>query len=203
VVAAAVETPPAHDAGAQAQDAGASAPAQSAAASTPAETAEGKDDAAAPAGQSAPTVEPGEPVTEQPASPEPTGPQPPAGSSPDEPAEAAPEEVAAATPPEQEKQHEPAAQAPRLSGHIQGEIPAGLHVLLYGPDNVLRLAGRAPVAPEGVWQIPIPPAGRYRLVVSAGAERHLFVSPEYRTIVITGSGEPMNDIDFEIRGSLQ
>jgi hypothetical protein len=40
------------------------------------------------------------------------------------------------------------------------------------------------------------------VVVSAGSGSHLFVSPEFRTIVITGSGSGMADIDFEIRGSL-
>jgi hypothetical protein len=84
---------------------------------------------------------------------------------------------------------------------VRGEIPAGLEVLLYGPDNILRLGGRAPVASDGRWRLPLPAPGRYRVVVSGGSASHVFTSPEFRTIVITGGGEGMADLDFEIRGS--
>ena len=223
-VAAAVKSMPAQDAGATADSAGtaqdtgtaaagtgapaqdtgtaaksAAPSAQDAGAPAPAESAEGKN---APASDMATPPPQAFPKATEIGSPAKESAEPPAATAP-APADVAPEPPAVASQ-QQEKQAAPTAPSPpSLSGHIQGEIPEGLHVLLYGPDNVLRPGPRVAVGADGVWRLPIPAPGRYRVVVSAGSERHVFVSPEYRTIVITGSGESMNDIDFEIRGSLQ
>ncbi len=169
--------------------------------------------AAPPAGSQAEkpaesTPPPESPQPEKPAEsaskrpPEPPISEKPAESAPPSP----PQEKAAETelaqpPPSGEAPQEPAPDR-ALSGRVRGEIPAGLEVLLYGPNNVLRLGGRALVASDGQWRLPLPAPGRYRVVVSAGSERHVFASPEFRTIAITGSGEGMADIDFEIRGSM-
>lgn len=157
--------------------------------------------------------QPGKPADAEPA-PSPVKPQAePAASTPAEkPAEAAPPPSQPGKPadaePAQEKAAEPEPAAPQnpaqahaLSGRVSGSIPPELQILLYGPDNILRLGGRAPVAPDGQWRLPLPAPGRYRVVVSGGSERHVFASPEFRTIVITGSGEGMGELDFEIRSS--
>lgn len=143
-----------------------------------------------------------EPAPQQAQSPDPAPESPPAGNQGSPPSESP--STAPETPPTDNQEQQPAvaAQEPFLSGHVRGTIPAGLQVLLYGPDNVLRLGARAPVASDGVWRLPLPAPGRYRVVVSAGSASHVFSSPEFRTIVITGSGSAMTDLDFEIRGSL-
>ena len=142
------------------------------------------------------------------AAPPPSQPGKPADAEPAPPAETAPsggQEKAAEPGPAQPPPEAAAVPAPAqeraLTGRVSGSIPPDLQILLYGPDNILRLGARAPVAPDGQWRLPLPAPGRYRVVVSGGSERHVFASPEFRTIVITGSGEGMGELDFEIRSS--
>jgi len=79
-------------------------------------------------------------ITSPPQSTSPDPESPPAGGQEPPPAES-PSAAAQSPPPGSQ---EPAVtQGPFLSGHVRGEIPAGLQVLFYGPDNVLRLGAGA------------------------------------------------------------
>ncbi len=131
------------------------------------------------------------------------------------------QETAAAATPEPAPRMEPEAQpspptprqpaAPRpseagaLTGRISGEVSAAKDVLLYGPDNILKLRARAPIGADGSYSFPLPPPGTYRIVVTAGPGAYVFTRPAYRTIVVApgvnGIGG-MEGIDFEVRGKL-
>ena len=91
---------------------------------------------------------------------------------------------------------------PALTGTITGALKAGIEILLYGPNNIIKLHVRAAVAADGAFKIALPPPGTYRMVVAAGAGVHVFTSPEYRTIRVEADGRGVEGNDFEIRGKL-
>ena len=84
-----------------------------------------------------------------------------------------------------------------------GESAAAREVLLYGPNNIIRLHARVAVGPDGTFSLPLPPPGSYRVVVSAGAGAHLFTRPEFRAITVTKDGQGLEGIDFEVRGAIK
>jgi len=93
-----------------------------------------------------------------------------------------------------------------LTGRVAGVAGATPVVMLYGPDNILKLQARAEVGADGVFSFRMPPAGTYRVLVSSGSGGYLFASPQYRTLVITeqqvAAGEGIEGIDFVVRGKL-
>ncbi len=95
------------------------------------------------------------------------------------------------------------ATAPRavLQGKLSGEFTATDHLLLFGPDNIMKLHAKADLRPDGTFSFPLPPPGRYRLIVSGGASRHLFTKPEFRAFVVA-EGRGVEGLDFEVRGNL-
>jgi hypothetical protein len=87
---------------------------------------------------------------------------------------------------------------PLLSGRIAGAHQKARSVVLYGPNNILKEYGRAPVDAEGHWSMPLPPAGSYRVIPVGDGSNPLPVVPGFRTItVIEKTAQP--DIDFELR----
>jgi hypothetical protein len=88
-------------------------------------------------------------------------------------------------------------------GKVTGEIAAAHEILIYGPDNILRLRARAVVAADGTFSLPLPPPGKYRVVVSAGPNLNIFTRPEYRTIEVTSPTQGLAGIDFEVRGAFR
>jgi len=93
-----------------------------------------------------------------------------------------------------------------LSGHLTGAIapaPGGLFVLLYGPNNLLKLHARVPVAADGAFSIALPPPGSYRVVVSAGSAAHVFTHPELRTVRVNDGDTGLEGVDFEVRGTIK
>ncbi|MFQ5845711.1 MAG: hypothetical protein ACE5JG_12065, partial [Planctomycetota bacterium] len=145
-----------------------------------------------PAARPAPAPEPASPVPEPPPALEPAPPVPEPPPAP-EPAPPVPEPAPAP---------EPAPPGPALTGTITGERAAAREVLLYGPDNIVKLHARAPVGAHGTFRLPLPPPGRYRVLVSGGPDVHLFTSPEFRMIVVTRNDRGLGGIDFEVRGRL-
>ena len=93
-------------------------------------------------------------------------------------------------------------EAGALTGSISGEVSAAKDVLLYGPDNILKLRARAPIEAGGSFSFPLPPPGTYRVVVTAGPGAYVFTRPAYRTIVVAPGNKGMDRIDFEVRGKL-
>jgi hypothetical protein len=90
-----------------------------------------------------------------------------------------------------------------LSGRLTGDIAAAREVLLFGPDNILKLRSRAAVAADGGFSLPLPPPGAYRVVVSGGPDAHIFTRPEFRTIVVSPDAKGLEGIDFEVRGRIK
>lgn len=77
-----------------------------------------------------------------------------------------------------------------------------ISVVFLGPDNILREAKRARVAPDGTWQVSGLPAGRYRIQLDAGGSRVLVTEPPFQTVEI-GQGPASAVIaDFRISGAL-
>jgi hypothetical protein len=134
-------------------------------------------------GKTAPAVSPEPPVTES----------PPPAREPEPEAEPAPP-----APPDETE----AVAGPGLSGSLSGNIKAAKEVLLYGPNNLLRLAARTPVADDGTFRFDLPPPGSYRVIVSAGPEGQIFTNPRFRTIVVEKEGTGSTALDFEIVGEI-
>lgn len=151
-----------------------------------------KEPEAAPDSAPVPQTPPQEPAppTDTPAAAEPESPP-----EPEPPPETEPDAVKAAEPP---RPSDDAA----LSGTIAGDTAAAKEVRFYGPNNILKLHARAPVARDGTFRIALPPAGSYRVVVTGEPGAHLFTHPEFRMLVVGADGKGVSGIDFEVRGRL-
>jgi hypothetical protein len=89
-------------------------------------------------------------------------------------------------------------ESPLLSGHIAGAHAKARSVVLYGPNNILKEFGRAPVDAQGNWSMPLPPAGSYRVIPVGDGSAPLPVVPGFRTIKVTEkTAQP--GVDFELR----
>ena len=105
-------------------------------------------------------------------------------------------------PPPPEPEAPRPSEAGALAGRISGEISAAQGVLLYGPNNILKLGARAPIGTDGSFSFPMPPPGTYRIVVTAGPDAYIFTRPAYRTIVVGPDIKGFDGIDFVVRGKL-
>ncbi len=158
---------------------------------------------------SAPSLRPElpQPPLETPAAPEPASQESPAPATPEPSPRMEPEAQSSPPAPAQQAAPRPS-EAGALTGRISGEVSAAKDVLLYGPDNILKLRARAPIGADGSFSFPLPPPGTYRVVVTAGPGAYVFTRPAYRTIVVAPGGigmggmGGMEGIDFEVRGKL-
>jgi hypothetical protein len=87
---------------------------------------------------------------------------------------------------------------PVLSGHLAGAHEKARAVVFYGPNNILKEYGRAPVDPQGNWTMPLPPSGSYRVIPVGEGSDPLPVVPGFRTIKVAENTGQQN-IDFELR----
>ena len=99
-------------------------------------------------------------------------------------------------------QEEPGDSRPGLSGSLSGDFKGAKEVLLYGPDSLLRLAARAPVAGDGTFRFDVPPPGSYRVIVSGGPDGQVFTNPRFRTIKVEAGGTGSKSLDFEVLGQI-
>jgi len=90
-----------------------------------------------------------------------------------------------------------------LQGRLTGDFTQAREVLFYGPGNIIKLHARAKVEADGTFSLPLPPAGSYRVVVSAGAGTHIFTRPEFRTLTVAEGAGGLEGIDFEVRGAIK
>lgn len=116
-------------------------------------------------------------------------------STPPEPPAAAAETPPPIEPPRVSSEH-------ALAGRVTGEAPT-TEVLLFGPNNILKLHAKAAVGPDGTFRLPLPPPGSYRVLLSAGPNAHIFARPEFRTVVVTADTTGLDGIDFEVRGRIR
>ncbi|HKY31053.1 MAG TPA: carboxypeptidase-like regulatory domain-containing protein, partial [Candidatus Polarisedimenticolia bacterium] len=93
---------------------------------------------------------------------------------------------------------------PPASGSLSGRVTgaAAAEVLLFGPNNILKLHARAPIGADGSYRFPMPPPGAYRLIVAERSGAHLFTRPQLRSVTVTPESRELTGLDFEIRGRL-
>ncbi len=85
-----------------------------------------------------------------------------------------------------------------LAGRIMGERGLVETVVLYGPDSIVRERARVTPSGDGAWEIPLPPAGTYRIVPMGAGARPVRSSPNFHTVKVAGEGR--RDLDFKILG---
>jgi hypothetical protein len=78
----------------------------------------------------------------------------------------------------------------RITGPAAREV---LHVVLLGPDNLLREAARLEPDPGGRFEISGLAAGRYTIQLDAGGGRVLSSEPPFHTVVLPGDGPIVAD----------
>jgi hypothetical protein len=81
------------------------------------------------------------------------------------------------------------AEPQQVHGRIGGPAARMVaHVVLFGPDNILREAVRVSVAPDGHWQARDLAPGRYRIQLDGGGDRVLVTEPAFAIVEIPASG---------------
>jgi hypothetical protein len=105
--------------------------------------------------------------------------------------------VSAPSPPQAEA---PSVPRPGAGGVLRGCIegnPAGVAaVIAYGPDSIVREQARAAPGADGCWEMPLPPAGTYRVIVLRPAGAGGRVEPNFHTVRVAGQG--VEGIDFRV-----
>jgi hypothetical protein len=95
-----------------------------------------------------------------------------------------------------------AASAPAaIRGTIKGEISLVEAVVLYGPDSIFKEHARAHSSEDGTFSIPLPPPGRYRVLLAGVDGAQLLASPPYRHVVVASEG--IDEVDFEVSGKVR
>ncbi len=153
-----------------------------------------------------------------PSGPEPS-PEPPPDASPDDdegapaesppgkpvgpPAQAEPSAAPQVKPAPSASEPEPKPPVPAgLSGRLTGSFGVAKEVRIYGPNNILKLHARAPIAQDGTWSVPLPPPGTYRVLVAPEPGANIFTRPEFQSVSVDASGAAHGGLDFEVRGAL-
>lgn len=86
-----------------------------------------------------------------------------------------------------------------LSGRVKGDRSQVGAIVVYGPNSIVKEFGRTRPDPDGVWRIPLPPPGTYRLVPIGDGSTPLATSPAFLTVRVTADGA-LSGLDFEVRG---
>ncbi|HUD71824.1 MAG TPA: hypothetical protein VMQ62_07655 [Dongiaceae bacterium] len=84
---------------------------------------------------------------------------------------------------------------PTLSGRIGGEPGIVKGVVIYGPGSIIREYTRAKVGSDGLWSMPLPPPGAYRVVPIGDGSTPIPVRPGFLSITVQ-AGEPLAGLDF-------
>jgi hypothetical protein len=85
----------------------------------------------------------------------------------------------------------------RISGPAADQV---VHVVLFGPDNLLREAARVRPAADGRYRIPNLPPGRYSIQLSGGGNRVLLTEPRSRTVEVSVGASA--EADFRVLRAL-
>jgi hypothetical protein len=99
---------------------------------------------------------------------------------------------------------EEAAGAPRpdgLSGRITGDLSVLEAVVIYGPDSIFREYARVRPSADGTFLLPLPPEGRYRLLLAGAGGAQLRCTPAFRQILV--ESEPIDGLDFRLAGVIR
>jgi hypothetical protein len=97
---------------------------------------------------------------------------------------------------------EPGPAPPQVRGRITGPALAEVvAVVLHGPDDVLREAGRVRPAADGAWEIDGLAPGLYRVHLDGGGARVLITEPRFLILRIE-AGRPATAPDLRVLRSL-
>jgi hypothetical protein len=111
---------------------------------------------------------------------------------------ATPEETPAPAPPTPAPSPQPApTAAPILTGRIEGKRALVAWVIVYGPDSIVKERARAAPGKDGVWEIPLPPPGVYRILPVGAAGRAIDATPSFRTVSVEDA-TGRTGLDFRI-----
>jgi hypothetical protein len=83
-----------------------------------------------------------------------------------------------------------------LRGRLTGDLPRDVALVVYGPDSIVREHARVLPDPDGAWEVPLPPAGVYRIVPKAPGARPLRTVPNFHTVRVMQTG--IEGIDFAL-----
>jgi hypothetical protein len=84
--------------------------------------------------------------------------------------------------------------AVRLRGRIEGPAADQVrHVVVFGPDNLLREAARVRPAADGRYEVTNLTAGRYGIQLSGGGNRVLVTEPRFLTVEVSADGPAVAD----------
>jgi hypothetical protein len=146
----------------------------------------------APGDRPPPAPEPSEPAVAPPARADPRPAPPSRLRAPTDVKDAAPAPPEAESPPARHRaEPQPGTQIlGRITGPAAWEV---LHVVLLGPDNLLREAARLEPGPGGRFEISGLAAGRYTIQLDAGGGRVLSSEPPFHTVILPGDGPVVAD----------
>lgn len=84
--------------------------------------------------------------------------------------------------------------AVRLRGRIEGPAADQVrHVVVFGPDNLLREAARVRPAADGRYEVTNLTPGRYGIQLSGGSNRVLVTEPPFLTVEVSADGPAVAD----------
>ena len=106
----------------------------------------------------------------------------------------------APAPPRPENTPGPSPQAEAiLAGRLTGLSGMVQVIVIYGPGSIVHEQGRATPDSGGLWRIPLPPPGIYRIVPLGEGSRPVRTDPHFLTVEVRGQGR--TDLDFKVLGT--
>ena len=106
----------------------------------------------------------------------------------------------APAPPRPENTPGPSPQAEAiLAGRLAGLSGMVQVIVIYGPGSIVHEQGRATPDSGGLWRIPLPPPGIYRIVPLGEGSRPVRTDPHFLTVEVRGQGR--TDLDFNVLGT--
>jgi len=87
-----------------------------------------------------------------------------------------------------------------LAGRLTGRSGMVQVIVIYGPGSIVHEQGRATPDSGGLWRIPLPPPGIYRIVPLGEGSRPVRTDPHFLTVEVR-VGQGMTDLDFNVLGT--
>ena len=89
--------------------------------------------------------------------------------------------------------------AAQIGGRVVGEFDGPVWVVLLGPDNMLKEAGRVALRDDGSWQTSGLPPGGYRIQLDGGGNRVLITQPPFLLLDLAAD-QPLRAPEIRILG---
>lgn len=88
-----------------------------------------------------------------------------------------------------------------IRGRILGEASLVKEVVFYGPNSILKEKARVVPRSDGTFSLPLPPPGKYRILLTGAGGAQLSYSPAYYQIDVASSSG-VSGIDFKVVGTI-